>query len=196
MLDSGSMACTLSEGVELEMLSKKLITEPIPFNQDVVLVGCGGSLSKPKCMYEVEMKLYGESCIVPVLVVPGQRDDLIVGTNVIRFIMHQLKVTSDYWNLVSSGNLLPECEPLLDLLQTHPGGEVMNSQIRLGLLNSSSQSLCWRGKNTWSGVNYLKMLLCHLAAQYSLSPPQVSRYHVTLWSVASLRHCGVIDGSQ
>ncbi|KAK0150866.1 hypothetical protein N1851_008029 [Merluccius polli] len=116
MLDSGSMACTLSERAEHEMLSKKLITEPIPFNQDVVLVGCGGSLSKPKCMYEVKMKLYGESCIVPVLVVPGQRDDLIVGTNVIRFIMHQLKVTSNYWNLVSSGNLLSECERLLDLL--------------------------------------------------------------------------------
>ena len=62
------------------------------------------------------MKLYGESCVVPVLVVTGQRDDLIIGTNVIRFLMHQLKITSDYWHLVSSGNLLPECEQFLDLM--------------------------------------------------------------------------------
>lgn len=39
-------------------------------------------------MYEVEMKLEGQSCIVPVLVVPGQCDDLIIGTNVVRFFIH------------------------------------------------------------------------------------------------------------
>lgn len=105
MLDSGSMACTLSEQAE-----------PIPLTQEIVLIGCGGTQSKPKCMYEIEMKLCGESCIVPVLVVSGQRDDLIIGTNVIRFLMHQLKVTSDYWRLVSSGNLLPECEQFLDFM--------------------------------------------------------------------------------
>ena len=114
MLDSGSMACTLSEQAEQKMLNE--LPEPIPLTQEVVLVGCGGSLSRPKCMYEVEMELYGERCIVPVLVVPGQRDDLIIGTNVIRFLMHQLKITSDYWRLVSSGNLLPECERFLDLM--------------------------------------------------------------------------------
>ncbi|KAI4812430.1 hypothetical protein KUCAC02_023818 [Chaenocephalus aceratus] len=116
MLDSGSMACTLSEQAEQKMLSENILSESIPLTQEIVLIGCGGTLSKPKCMYEVEMKLYGESCIVPVLVVPGQRDDLIIGTNVIRFIMHQLKITSDYWRLVSSGNLLPECEQFLDLM--------------------------------------------------------------------------------
>ena len=116
MLDSGSMACTLSEQAEQKMLSESILSEPIPMTQEVVLVGCGGTLSKPKCMYEVEMKMYGESCIVPVLVVPGQRDDLIIGTNVLRFIMHQLKITSDYWCLVSSGNLLPGCEQFLDLM--------------------------------------------------------------------------------
>lgn len=116
MLDSGSMACTLSERAEQEMLSKNALSDPIPFTQDIVLVGCGGTLSKPKSMYEVEIKLYGETCVVPVLVVPGQRDDFIIGTNVIRFLMHQLKITSDYWRLVSSGSLLPECEQFLDLM--------------------------------------------------------------------------------
>lgn len=116
MLDSGSMACTLSEQAEQKMLSENVLFEPIPLTQEVVLVGCGGTLSKPKCMYKVEMKLYGKSCIVPVLVVPGQHDELIVGTNVIRYLMHQLKTTSDYWHLVSSGNLLPEREQFLDLM--------------------------------------------------------------------------------
>lgn len=68
-------------------------------------------------MYEMEIKLYGESCTLPVLVVPGQRDDLIIGTNVIRFLIHQLKGTDDYWHLVSPhGNLLPECEQFLNFL--------------------------------------------------------------------------------
>ncbi|KAI3354733.1 hypothetical protein L3Q82_004566 [Scortum barcoo] len=116
MLDSGSMACTLSEQAEQKMLGENALSEPIPLTQEIVLVGCGGTLSKPKCMYEVEMKLYGESCMVPVLVVPGQRDELIVGTNVIRYLMYQLKITSDYWRLVSSGNLLPECEQFLGLM--------------------------------------------------------------------------------
>ncbi len=91
ILDSGSMACTLSEQTELKMLSENALSEPIPLTQEIVLVGCGGKQSKSKCMYEMKMKLYGETCVVPVLVVPGQRDDLIIGTNVIRFLMHQLK---------------------------------------------------------------------------------------------------------
>lgn len=53
---------------------------------------------------------------MPVLVVSGQHDDLIMGINVIKFLMHQLKVTDDYWRLVASGSLLPECEQFLDLM--------------------------------------------------------------------------------
>lgn len=78
-------------------------------------------------MYEMEMKLYGDSCTVPVLVVPGQHDDLIIGTNVIKFLMHQLNITSDYWRLISSGNFLPECEQFLDLMANSSrwrGGEL------------------------------------------------------------------------
>lgn len=59
MLDSGSMACTLSEQAELKMLSENALSEPIPLTQEIVLVGCGGKRSNPKCMYEVEMKLCG-----------------------------------------------------------------------------------------------------------------------------------------
>ncbi|KAK0141105.1 hypothetical protein N1851_021907 [Merluccius polli] len=118
MLDSGSMACTFSGEAEERMLSEKVLSGPRPMTQEVVLVGCGGKLTKPKCMYEVELKVYGLSCIIPVLVVPGQRDDFIIGTNVIKFLMRQLKNSDDYWRLISVCSLSssPECEQFLDLM--------------------------------------------------------------------------------
>lgn len=38
MIDSGSMACTLSEQAEQKLLSEKVISEPTPLSQEVVLV--------------------------------------------------------------------------------------------------------------------------------------------------------------
>lgn len=69
-------------------------------------------------MYEVELKIYRESCLVPVLVVPGQRDDLILGTNVIKFLACRMKGDSDYWRLVSHQTVEPmaACEQFLDVM--------------------------------------------------------------------------------
>ena len=118
MLDSGSMACTLSEEAEKKMLIENVLSEPKQMDEEVVLVGCGGKLTKPKCMYKVELKVYGESCIVLALVLPGQRDDLIIGTNVIKFLIHQLKNSDDYWRLIANNSLAssPESEQFLDLM--------------------------------------------------------------------------------
>lgn len=85
LLDSGSLACTLSKHTELKIISGKMLSKPIPLTQEIMLVGCGETFSKPKCIYEVEMKLGGKGYIVPVLMVSGQCDDLIIGTNIIRF---------------------------------------------------------------------------------------------------------------
>lgn len=106
--------------------------------QEVVLVGCGGKLTKPKCMYEVELKIYGESCIVPVLVVPGQRDDLIIGTNVIKFLMRRLKNSDDYWRLIYACNISssPECEQFLNLM---------------------ANTSCWRGEELPDKVGTVKL---------------------------------------
>ncbi|KAL7880623.1 hypothetical protein SRHO_G00028770 [Serrasalmus rhombeus] len=111
MIDSGSMACTLSEEAEVKMLDVNALSEPKSLTHEIVLVGCGGKLTKPKCVYEVELKVYGESCLVPVLVVPGQKDELILGTNVIKFLMHQMKVSGDYWRLISRGGSTVVVEP-------------------------------------------------------------------------------------
>lgn len=51
MLDSGSMACTFSEEAEERMLTEKVLSECQLMTQEVVLVGCGGKITKPKCMY-------------------------------------------------------------------------------------------------------------------------------------------------
>lgn len=50
MIGSGSMACTLSEQAEQKLLSENVLPEPSPLTQEVVLVGCGGTLTKPYCM--------------------------------------------------------------------------------------------------------------------------------------------------
>ena len=138
MFDSGSMACTFSGEAEERMLSEKVLSDPRPMTQEVVLVGCGGKLTKPKCMYEVELKVYGLSCIVPVLVVPGQRDDLIIGTNVIKFLMRQLKNSDDYWRLISVRSLSssPECEKFLDLM---------------------ANTSCWRGEELPDKIGTVKL---------------------------------------
>jgi hypothetical protein len=40
--------------------------------------------------------------MVPVMVVAGQKDDAIVGTNMLKYVLHQLKIEKDYWKLISS----------------------------------------------------------------------------------------------
>ncbi|KAI7799059.1 hypothetical protein IRJ41_016640, partial [Triplophysa rosa] len=107
MLDSGSMACTFNA-----------LPMPTPLPQEIMLIGCGGKATKPKCMYEVELKVYGERCLVHVLVVLGQRDDLIIGTNVIKFLMHRMKISDDYWRILSNSVSEPcsPCEQFLDVM--------------------------------------------------------------------------------
>ena len=40
--------------------------------------------------------------MVPVMVVAGQKDDTIVGTNMLKYVLHQLKNENNYWKLISS----------------------------------------------------------------------------------------------
>lgn len=68
---------------------------------NVVLVGCGGLRVKPKCAFDVEMEVYGCKMSVPILVVPGQHDDLILGTNVIKHVLHQSRLCESYWKTAS-----------------------------------------------------------------------------------------------
>lgn len=102
MLDSGSMACSISETAEAKLREAGVITDRQAINVNVVLVGCGGLRVKPKCAFDVEMEVYGYKMSVPTLVVPGQHDELILGTNVIKHILRQSKLCESYWRTVSS----------------------------------------------------------------------------------------------
>lgn len=51
--------------------------------------------------YELNVDLFKCKIAVPVLVVPGQVDDMIVGSNIIKHVMQHLKKTQWYWDNIS-----------------------------------------------------------------------------------------------
>lgn len=91
MLDSGSMSCTLSEEAESELKAAGVVLTPQPVPESVVLIGCGGLLTRPKCIYDLDIDIYGSRFVVPTFVVPGQRDELIIGSNILRPIIQNMK---------------------------------------------------------------------------------------------------------
>ena len=118
MLDSGSMSCTLSEEAEKKLQAAGVLPSAQPIPGNVVIVGCGGKTTYPKCFYDLEVEVYESKFIVPTLVVPGQRDDFIIGTNVIKPVLRDMRKRKDYWRLLSSKNDDPECDRFLELLSS------------------------------------------------------------------------------
>ncbi|KAK0130982.1 Retrovirus-related Pol polyprotein from transposon 412 [Merluccius polli] len=101
LLDSGSMACTISESA-VESLLQQCPDMTRDTADDYVIVGCGGHRVSPKDMYDLDVTVYGCRMVVPVMVVPGQTEQMILGSNAIKHILTQLKSTDGYWRLVSS----------------------------------------------------------------------------------------------
>lgn len=116
LLDSGSMACTMSTEGESKLHADGVLSQPSMIPGNVVLVGCGGLTIQPKCTYDLEIEVYGFKFIVPTLVVPGQKNELIVGSNVIRCVLQKMKAEQKYWEVISCQNSNPECEEFLELL--------------------------------------------------------------------------------
>lgn len=90
--------------------------EPSVIPSDMVLVGCGGLTVHPKSTYDLEIEVYGSKFIVPTLVVPGQKDEFIIGSNVIKHVLRKMKEEKKYWELISSQSGNAECEEFLELL--------------------------------------------------------------------------------
>lgn len=101
LLDSGSMACTLSMEGESRLRADGVLPQPSAVPGNVVLVGCGGLTIQPKCTYDLEVEVYGFKFIVPTLLVPGQKDEFIIGSNVIKFVLQKMKAKKKYWELIS-----------------------------------------------------------------------------------------------
>ncbi len=118
LLDSGSMACTINEDTERELLREGMPAQVDQSHLDILLVGCGGVKVKPSGVYHLKMDVYGKLVNVPTLVVPDQRDQLILGTNVIKFLITQLKQDSGYWNVMNRPETTgePEIEQFLNML--------------------------------------------------------------------------------
>lgn len=117
MMDSGSMACTLSDEAEGKLIAAGVLQEGSHKPTDVILVGCGGKQTLPKGVYVLKMELFGFELEVPTLVVCGQKDDLILGTNVIRHIVKHFRQSNTYWKLMSIPDpLLSEDNQFLQML--------------------------------------------------------------------------------
>lgn len=102
MIDSGSMACTLSSSLLSRLQNAGVLNSHSLSHTEVVLVGCGGSKTSPVGVCELKMTVYGCSVCVPTLVVDGQSDDLILGSNVIKHLIRELKMSGDFWEKMSS----------------------------------------------------------------------------------------------
>lgn len=118
MLDSGSMACTMSESTEQKLLDAEIISDQCRGSPDVMLIGCGGSRVKPKNTHTLELEIYGCKMLVPTLVVSGQHDEFIVGTNVIKHIIRCSKQCELFWKAVSTPHVCndPMSEAFLSML--------------------------------------------------------------------------------
>lgn len=69
-MDTDSTFCTISEEAEQELRRADSLLGLDDVPGDIVLIDCGGV--KPKCVYHLKMEVYGNTFVVPVLVVPGQ----------------------------------------------------------------------------------------------------------------------------
>ncbi|KAL7865118.1 hypothetical protein SRHO_G00103650 [Serrasalmus rhombeus] len=128
----------MNEEAEQKLKSSGIVLQPSEPCSAITLVGCGGAQVQPKCIYEIEMEVYGHAVTVPTLVVPGQRDQMILGTNVIKHILSQLKKTPSYWRVLS---------------QPESSGESEIEQF----LNMLSGLHRWKGKEIPSMVGTAKL---------------------------------------
>ena len=119
MLDSGSMACSMSSRLLPKLQDAGVISPHSVAPTSVVLIGCGGLRTCPVGVCELQMKVHDCQISVPTLVVDGQSDDLILGSNVIKHLIRMAKHPGSFGETAS---LSPQAsgkeDGLLQLLAT------------------------------------------------------------------------------
>lgn len=91
---------------------------------------------------------------MPTLVVPGQRDDLILGSNVIMHLLHEMKGTDEYWKLINDMDgqtHSPEGEKFLQMMTSvtrwkgqQVGGKIGTVKLTQAVtLSPKTEHLVW-----------------------------------------------------
>lgn len=87
----------------------------------------------PKCIYQLKLSVHGQEMSVHTLVVPGQHDQMIEGSNVIKHLLHQFKKDPSYWRVMNKADSSGESgiEQFLSMLSgiTRWKGEVIPDTI-------------------------------------------------------------------
>ncbi|KAK0152244.1 Retrovirus-related Pol polyprotein from transposon 17.6 [Merluccius polli] len=117
MMDSGSTGCTLSVPAVQRLLQQNPDMRQYSAD-DVVIIGCGGHQVTPSAICDVEVEVYDCKMIIPMFVVPGQTDDMILGSNAIKTIIRLMRKTDGYWRLMSEPSSVfdEDCHDFFSLL--------------------------------------------------------------------------------
>ena len=150
LVDSGSMACTVSVAAD-NKLSQSIPDMKKKSAEEFVIVGCGGNLVTPTAMYDLITSVYGYKVMIPVLVVPGQTDEMILGSNLIKWLISQMKETvGEFTSPVGStqGDNLPHLMSLLSDMDKCEAGATPNrigtaKLKRCVTLQPMSEHLVW-----------------------------------------------------
>lgn len=100
MLDSGSMATSLHADLVPRLREAGVVKGDLVSPTGIVLIGCGGKQTEPVGICEMELKLFNFDYLVPVLIVDGQVDELVVGTNLLKPIIRRFKSNEAYWRVI------------------------------------------------------------------------------------------------
>ena len=106
------------------------------------------------------VKIYGQEAIVPILAVPGQRDQMIVGTNLLKHLLRQFKQDPSYWRVMSKADSTGEqgIKQFLSMLSgiTRWKGDIIPDVIGTVKLGNAAQTGAHSvGKASWKG-SYLR----------------------------------------
>lgn len=185
------MACTISEAADIR-LSQSVPNMERKSAEDFVIVGCGGHLVTPSAMYDLTASVYGYKVIISVLVVPGQTDEMILGSNAIKWLILQMKKTVSCQNITSpvtsfQSDSLPKLMSLLSSSDECKGGAVTNKigtakLKRCVTLQPMSESLVW-AKLPESDVSAVGSTVIIEPTQSKARPAQilVGRVVTSLW---------------
>lgn len=100
MLDSGSMATTLSADVVPQLREAGVLDQELFPPSNIVLVGCDGKQTSPEGLCDLKLEVYAVRFSVPVLIVSGQVDQLIIGTNVLKPLIREMKSNEGFWRVL------------------------------------------------------------------------------------------------